>query len=141
MKRGAVGLVVTLALGLLWAPFAAHAQRPGQLPRIGVLSPLSATNPLIEAFRQGLRDLGYVEGHNMRLEERFAEGQYERLPELAADLMRLPVDVLVTDGPPAIRAAKQATTTIPIVMAFTGDDPVATGWRLASPDRAGTSPV
>jgi putative tryptophan/tyrosine transport system substrate-binding protein len=126
MKRCPIELLVILALGLLVAPLATYAQRPGQMARIGVLRPLSATDPLIEAFRQGLRDLGYVEGHNVHLEYRFAEGLYERLPELAADLVRLPVDVLVTGGAPAIRAATQATSTIPIVIAF-GDDPVATG--------------
>jgi putative tryptophan/tyrosine transport system substrate-binding protein len=136
MRLSTIELLVILALYLLVAPLATRAQQPGQIPRIGVLSPLSTTHPMIEAFRQGLRDLGYVEGHNMHLEERFAEGQYERLPALAADLVRLPVDVLVTDGSAASRAAKQATTTIPIVIAFTGDDPVATG-LVASLTRPG----
>src|SRR3989442_10038964 len=103
MTRCLIGLLVTLALGLPVAPLAANAQWPGAIPRIGVLRPLSATDPLTEAFRHGLRDLGYVEGQNIRIEQRFAEGQYERLPALAADLVRLPVDVLVTGGAPAIR--------------------------------------
>jgi putative tryptophan/tyrosine transport system substrate-binding protein len=121
-----VGCLVTLALGILAAPFAADAQQPGQLPRIGVLSPGSSTDPVfIEAFRQGLRDLGYVEGHNIRLEYRFAEGQFTRLPELAAALVQLPVDVLITDGAGAL-AAKHATATIPIVFA-TFANPVEEG--------------
>src|SRR2546430_1089275 len=124
--RRLIGLLVILALGLPVALLAAQAQRSGGIPRIGVLRPLSAIDPLTEAFRHGLRDLGYVDGQNIRLESRFAEGQYERLPALAADLVRLPVDVLVTGGAPAIRAATQATTTIPIVIAF-GDDPVEAG--------------
>jgi putative ABC transport system substrate-binding protein len=97
-------------------PLAAQAQPRGKIPLVGVLRPTSPTDPLTEAFRQGLHDLGYVEGHNIRLEYRFAEGQYERLPELAAELVRLPVDVLVTDGPGAV-AAKHATDLIPIVFA------------------------
>jgi putative tryptophan/tyrosine transport system substrate-binding protein len=125
MTRRTIGLLITLALGLLMAPLAAEAQRPGKLPRIGVLTPLSAPNPLIEAFRQGLHDLGYVEGHNIHIEYRFAEGRFERLPALAADLVQLPVDVLVTDGPSAL-AAKHATATIPIVFPVFAD-PVAEG--------------
>jgi putative tryptophan/tyrosine transport system substrate-binding protein len=126
MTRRTIECFVTLALGVLGVLLVAEAQPPGRMPRIGVLRPQAASDPLTEAFRQGLRDLGYVDGHNMRLEERFAEGQYERLPALAADLVRLPVDVLVTGGAPAIRAATQATATIPIVIAF-GDDPVEAG--------------
>jgi putative tryptophan/tyrosine transport system substrate-binding protein len=116
MLRRTIGLLITLALGLLVAPLAAHAQQRGKIPLVGVLRTTSPTDPLNEAFQQGLRDLGYVEGQNIRLEYRFAEGQVERLPELAAELVRLPVDVLVTAGPGAV-AAKQATDTIPIVSA------------------------
>ncbi len=119
MRLRAIRLIVILALGILATPHATTAQAPVQSPRIGVLTPLSAPNPLIEAFRQGLHDLGYVEGHNIRIEYRFAEGQYERLPALAAELVQLPVDVLVTDGPGAV-AAKHATATIPIVFAVFG---------------------
>jgi putative tryptophan/tyrosine transport system substrate-binding protein len=115
MTRRTLGLLITLALALLVAPLAAAAP-PGKIPLIGVLRPTSSTDPLTEAFRQGLRELGYVEGHTIRLEERFAEGQYERLPELAVELVRLPVDILVTDGPGAV-AAKHATDKIPIVFA------------------------
>jgi putative ABC transport system substrate-binding protein len=113
MRR--IGLAVVL--GLVLAPFAAQAQQGGKVPLVGVLRPTSPTDPLTETFRQGLRDLGYVEGHNIRLVYRFADGQYERLPGLAAELVRLPVDVLVTDGPGAV-AAKHATDTIPIVFAI-----------------------
>jgi putative ABC transport system substrate-binding protein len=116
MARCTIGFLVILSLGLLAVPLAARAQQRGKIPLIGVLRPTSPTDPLTEAFRQGLRDLGYVEGHNIRLAYRFAEGQYERLPELAAELVRLPVDVLVTDGPGAV-AAKHATERIPIVFA------------------------
>jgi putative ABC transport system substrate-binding protein len=125
MTRRTIGLLITLALGLLWVPLAAQAQRPGKIPRIGVLHVGSAANSLDEAFEQGLRDLGYVEGHNIRIEHRFAEGQHERLPALAAELVQLPVDVLVTSGPGAL-AAQHATATIPIVFeAFA--DPVGEG--------------
>jgi putative tryptophan/tyrosine transport system substrate-binding protein len=117
MTRRCLGLLVTLTLTGLVVPLVVEAQRPGKVPRIGILTLASATSaPLWAAFRQGLRDLGYVEGRNMRLEERFAEGQYERLPTLAAELVRLPVDVLVTDGLGAV-AAKRATAVVPIVFA------------------------
>jgi ABC-type uncharacterized transport system substrate-binding protein len=119
-----LGLFVTLALGLLVAPLAA-APPPGKIPLIGVLRPVAADDPHTEAFRQGLRELGYAEGHNVRLAYRFAEGRFERLPTLAADLVGLSVDVLVTDGA-GVLAAKQATETIPIVFAVFAD-PLAEG--------------
>ena len=114
--------------GLLAAPFAAHAQQPGKVARIGVLEQggLPGPNPVYEAFRQGLRDLGYVEGQNTVIEYRYAEGKAERLPDLVAELLRLKVDVIVAGGTPAPLAAKQATRTIPIVMTSAGD-PVGTG--------------
>ena len=117
--------IMTLMLSLLAASLAAQAQPREKIPLVGVLRPTSPTDPLTEAFRQGLRDLGYVEGYNMRLEYRFAEGQSERLPALAAELVRLPVDVLVTDGPGAL-AAKHATNLIPIVFAVS-PNPVEEG--------------
>jgi putative ABC transport system substrate-binding protein len=128
MMRRTIGLLVTLALGFLVAPLAADAQPPAKVPRISLLIPgsSSAFAPRIEAFRHGLRDLGYVEGHNITIEYRFAEGQADRLPELGADLVRLQVDSMVIDGTAAIRAAQHATTTIPIVMAVSGD-PVGDG--------------
>jgi putative ABC transport system substrate-binding protein len=115
--------------GFLAAPFAAEAQRAGKVARIGVLeqggSPTSISGP-IQAFRQGLRDLGYVEGQNIVIEYRYAEGKAERLPDLAAELLRLKVDVIVAGGTLAPLAAKYATRTIPIVLAAAGD-PVGTG--------------
>jgi putative ABC transport system substrate-binding protein len=124
-RRAFVG---TLASGLLAAPLTAGAQTPTKVPRIGFLSSLSSTETTgsFESFRQGLRELGYVEGQNITIEYRYAERRPERLPALAAELVRLKVDVIVTGGPPAPEAAKQATSTIPIVFALSGD-PVAEG--------------
>jgi putative tryptophan/tyrosine transport system substrate-binding protein len=117
-------------LALLAAPLAAEAQPPAKMPLVGYISPGSSSDPVrlrrLEAFRQGLRELGYVEGQNIAIESLWAEGKDDRLPGLAAELVRLKVDVIVTGGATAIGAAKQATTTIPIVMAAVGD-PVRTG--------------
>ncbi len=123
MRLNTVGFVFTLALGLLTAPLAAGAQQPAKTPRIGFLGMTSAAEyaSQIEAFRQGLRDLGYVEGKNSVIEFRWAERKYDRLPGLAAELVRLKVDVLVTHSTPGTLAAKQATSTIPIVMVVSGD--------------------
>ena len=136
MKRRTVGLIVVLALGLLAAPLAAGAQQPKKVPRIGVLWPYSPTiaSPLADAFRQGLRDLGYVESQNIAIEDRWAEGKYDRLPALAAETVRLNVDIIVAVATPAIKAAQQATRTIPIVMAI-ANDPVESGFvaSLARP--------
>jgi putative ABC transport system substrate-binding protein len=127
MWCSAVGVIVTLTLSLLTAPLASTAQQQGNVPRIGILTPASeASTPLWEAFRQGLRDLGYVEGKTIVLEYRFAAGKNERLPELAAELVRLKVDIIVADGGVATREVKAATETIPIVMASVGD-PVRRG--------------
>ena len=122
-----VGGIVTLMLSLLTAPLISQAQQAAHVPRLGLLMPGSASGyaPRIEAFRHGLRDLGYVEGHNITLEYRFADGQADRLPALVAELVRLPVDVLVVDGTVAVRPAQHATTTIPIVMV--AGDPVGAG--------------
>ena len=108
-------------------PLAARAQRPPKSV-IGFLGMASSTTfaSRLEGFRLGLRDFGYVEGTNIAIEYRFAEGHYERLPELAADLVRSKVDLIVTHGTPGSLAAKGATTTIPIVITSVGD-PVATG--------------
>jgi len=120
-------LLMMLALGLLTATLAAHAQPVGKVARIGILTPAAeASTPVFDAFRQGLRELGYVEGKNITLEFRFAAGRAERLPALAAELVQLPVDVILTDTGAAAQAAKNATTTIPIVMGTSGD-PVRTG--------------
>jgi putative tryptophan/tyrosine transport system substrate-binding protein len=128
MTRRRIGLLITFALGLLLAPLTSQAQHTAQVPRLGLLMPGSASTSAsrLEAFRHGLRDLGYVEGRTITLEYRFAEGQADRLSALVAELVRLPVDVLVVDGTVAIRSAQQATTTIPIVMAVSSD-PVGAG--------------
>jgi putative tryptophan/tyrosine transport system substrate-binding protein len=114
----------------------AEAQQAKKVPRIGYLAAASASaNPArIEALRQGLRELGYVEGKNIVIEWRFADGKLERLPEFAPELVRLKVDVIVTAGPAPTRAAKEATVTIPVVMAF-DNDPVGNGFvaSLARP--------
>jgi putative tryptophan/tyrosine transport system substrate-binding protein len=109
-------------------PFAARAQQPGKVARIGFLGAASASGYAnqVAGFRSGLRDLGYVEGTNVIIEYRWAEGNYERLRELATQLIRSNVDVIVTHGAPATLAAKQATATVPIVAAIIGD-PVASG--------------
>ena len=107
---------------LLVAPLAAQAQQAGKVPRIGFLFyGAPGPSPELEAFRQGLRDLGYIEGQNISLEYRFANGRVGRLPELAAELVRLELDVVVTPGTPASLAAKKATSTIPIVFAGVAD--------------------
>ena len=111
-----------LTLGTLTLPLAAEAQQAGKVPRIGFLyygSP--GPSPELDAFRQGLRELGYIEGQNIAIEYRYASGRVERLPELAAELVRLKLDVIVTPGTPASVAAKQATSTIPIVFAGVAD--------------------
>ncbi|HTN73506.1 MAG TPA: ABC transporter substrate-binding protein [Methylomirabilota bacterium] len=130
--------VMFLALcSMLLAPcFPAQAQQPAKIPRIGYLvaPALSANAPRIEALRQGLRDLGYIEGKNIVIEWRSAEGKLDRLPSLAAELVRLKVDIIVSAGPTATRLVKEATATIPIVMAQ-DTDPVGNGFvaSLARP--------
>jgi putative tryptophan/tyrosine transport system substrate-binding protein len=129
MWYSAVGSIVTLLLSLLAAPLAADAQQPAKVHRVGWLSDgirAGATSHLHEAFLHGLRDLGYVEGKNLVIERRDAEGKLERLPELAAQLVELKVDVIVTWSVPGTKAAQRATSTVPIVMAEAGD-PVRTG--------------
>jgi len=117
----------TLAASLLLVPLAAWAQPAGKVYRIGVLElGGSPTSNAGKAFRQQLHELGYIEGQNIVLEYRLAEGRAERLPDFAAELVRLKVDVIVAGGTPAPLAAKHATGTIPIVMAAAGD-PVGTG--------------
>src|SRR6266567_1833173 len=113
---------------VLATPLDAEAQAPAKVPRIGFLSARPPTdNPyFIESFRQGLRELGYVEGQNIAIEYRFAEGKPELLPALAAELVRMKVDVIVAWATEATLAAKQATTTIPIVMTGVAD-PVKSG--------------
>ncbi len=109
-------------------PLAADAQQAGKVYRVGYLSTNfpSVETFRVDGFRQALRDLGYVEGKNIVIEYRFAEGRHDRLPDLAAELVRLEIDVMVTGGTPGTRAARQATRTIPLVMTLVGD-PVAAG--------------
>ena len=127
---------LTLCVMLLALCLPAQAQQPTKVPLIGFLDATSpSTIPArLEAFRQGLRELGYVEGKNIHIEYRWAEGKFDRLPNLASELVRLKVDVIVTGGPTAIPPAKEATATIPIVMAF-DSDPVGSGFvaSLARP--------
>ena len=117
-------ILVPVALALLSAPL--PAATPGKVPRVGILRPGSPPDAYDEAFRQGLRELGYIEGQNIAFEYRWAEGRAEQLPDLAAELVRLNVDVLVATSSPGSSAAKQATATIPIVMVNVGD-PVGIG--------------
>ncbi|MEE9286909.1 MAG: ABC transporter substrate-binding protein [Gammaproteobacteria bacterium] len=132
MKLRIIGLIGVLAFGLLAASLPAEAQQAGKVYRIGFLrtgsgSPI--TSPVGIAFRQRLRELGYVEGQNLVIEYRSTEGKRERRPEIAAELVRLKVDVIVTQGgsPGLIRAAQRATHTIPIVMTGSHVDPVEVG--------------
>src|SRR5437899_7440573 len=121
-----IGLAVALAVSLTLAPLAAEAQQPGKVARIGYLGLNRAAYPdLVEAFLQGLRDLGYVEGRNVVIEYRDAEGKSERLPALAAELVALKVVIVAPSSAPAL-AAKQATRTLPIVF-FSVSDPVSSG--------------
>src|ERR1044071_5150545 len=121
MKRG----IFIAAMAMLLAPVVVKAQQPGTIPRIGVIFMGGRDQPHLESFKQGLRELGYVEGKNIRLEYRYAEGKYDRLPELATDLVRERVDVIVTTSSISARAARQVTRTIPIVM--TSGSPVERG--------------
>src|SRR5215510_9158771 len=129
-------MVLTLCAMLLALSVSVEAQQPKKVPRIAFLSSTSPStiSARVEAFRHGLRELGYVEGKNIVIEYRYAEGKLDRLPALAAELVHLKVDVIVSAGPPPTRSAKQATATIPIVMAF-DDDPVGSGFAatLARP--------
>ena len=125
-------LLASLA-GALAAPFAAKAEQAGNVYRVGYLSS-SAT--IIEPFRAGLRELGYIEGQNLLIEARLAAGKIDRLPALATELVRARVDVIAAVSPPAIQAAKKATAAIPIVMAFISVNPVQSGF-VASLGRPG----
>ena len=123
MWYSAVGSIVTLLLSLLAVPLAVAAPPAGQVWRIGYLN---ASRGISESFRQGLRELGYVEGQNITIELRQADSQLDRLADLAAELARLKVDIIVTEGENAARAVQHATRTIPIVLAA-GSDPVGLG--------------
>ena len=123
-----VGIISILALGLLVEPLPAKAQQAGKVVRVGRLSPISASTDgfVFDGFRQALHELGWIEGQNLALEYRFAAGQLDRLPALAAELVGLKVDVILAGSTPGALAAKNATGTIPIVMVTTGD-PVGGG--------------
>jgi putative ABC transport system substrate-binding protein len=123
IARGLCALALTLAI--LAAPLMAEAQQP--VPRIGYMHAGSRLDATYEAFQQGLRDLGYLEGKNIVLEYRYAEGKVDRLPGLAAELVRIKVDIIVASTEPGARAAKNATKTIPIVMVGVGAGPVEAG--------------
>ncbi|MBI3027980.1 MAG: ABC transporter substrate-binding protein [Candidatus Rokubacteria bacterium] len=135
MRGGVAPVIVFLALGLLVAPLPADAQQPGKMYRVGLIfttSPVSEmagpepVHPLARAFLHTLGSLGYVEGQNLVFERRSAEGKFERFTEIVAELVRLKTDVIVTAGVPTAQAAKQVTTTVPIVMA-TSDSPIEAG--------------
>ena len=120
------GIVFTLSAMLFALCSSVEAQQPKKVPRIGYLA-ADPQGPTHETFRQGLRDLGYVEGQSILIEWRYAEDKIDRYLELAAELVRLKVDAIVAANPAAVVALKRATTTIPIVMATYGGDPVADG--------------
>src|SRR5262245_2188073 len=135
MRCSIVGIILLLALGCLVAPRATEAQQLVKVHRIGVL--MFTSSPFaIEELRQGLREVGYVEGRNLTLEVRSAEGRRERLTDLAAELVRLPVDLIVAHTTTAVVAAKRTTTTLPIVAAVMSD-PIEEGIKesLAHPGR------
>jgi ABC-type uncharacterized transport system substrate-binding protein len=135
MNRRRRALIVTLALALLAGPLAAGAQQGEKTRRIAFLSAPTPAPANVDTFRQGLREHGYVEGTNLLIEWRSAEGTVERLPGLAAEIVRLKAEVIATEGPAAALAAKNATAQTPIVFTFVSD-PVALG-LVASPARPG----
>src|SRR5215471_16809038 len=144
MRRRIIGFVIVLALGILVPPFADAAPRAGKVPRLGVLSfnnPSSAVTRQGSPFWQELRERGWVEGRNVEVVRRYAEGHAERLPALATELVQLPVDVLVVEGTQAAQAAKAASDTIPIVF-LSVDDPIRAGLvtSLARPGGNVTGP-
>jgi putative ABC transport system substrate-binding protein len=140
MKKAGL-LPILFVVPLLAVAVITEAQQPKKVARIGFLAAVShsANSARFEAFRQGLRELGYVEDKNIVIEWRYAEGKLDRLPALAAELVRLKVDVIVSGGSTATRPAKEATNTTPIVMAQ-DTDPVGSGSSPALRDRAVTLP-
>jgi len=132
-------MLIAFALSAFVAPVAALAQQKGKVWRIGILraGAAAAASHQLEVFQAALRDLGYVEGRNLLIEHRQADGKYEQLADLAAELVRSKVDLILSTGTSATRAAQQATGTVPIVMASEADDPVASGLvsSLARPGR------
>src|SRR5947207_8977620 len=131
MKKAGCSSILVAAV-LLSVVVMVEAQPPPKVPRIGFLAAVSpsAVSDRVEAFRHGLRELGYVEGKNIVIEYRYAEGKHDRLPKLAAELVRLNVDVIVAGGNTVIPPVKEATKTIPIVMTQ-ASDPVASGFVVS----------
>ncbi len=127
-----IGLAVALALSFMVAPFGADGEQAGKVYRIGYLGPTSpeTSAEMLDGFRQGLRELGWVEGQNVAIEYRWADGNLDRLPALAADLVRTPLDVIVVGGNAAVRATLEATPTVPIVGAVFSD-PVVMGFAMS----------
>ena len=124
MRHTTLGLMLTLACAILAVPLPPLAQPPAKVPRIGVLwLGASSDSPylLLDAFRQGLRELGWVEGQNIAIEARYAEGEPARLAALAAEFVQMKVDVILAPNPLTARAAQHATTELPIVMVGVGD--------------------
>jgi len=130
VRRSIIGLMLTLTLGILVVPRVSHAQQPAKVPRIGILMSVTPEmgQHLFEAFRHGLREQGWVEGQTILLEPRWAEGKLERFADLAAELVRLKVDLLFTPNTPGTHAAQTATRTIPIVSISYA--PAAAGFAL-----------
>src|SRR5260370_7208387 len=126
MKRRDLSTLIGSAAAA-W-PLGARGQKPAKVPRVGILSPAaSETAATLTAFREGIRDLGYIERETIALDFRLSNGIMDALPALAAELVRIPVNVIVTDTTSGTLAAFEATRTIPIVMGATGGDPVALG--------------
>src|SRR5215467_9020241 len=125
MRLSAVGCINTLALGFL-TPLTADAQTPAKIPHIGIIAEWPEGSSYYGVFRQGLSELGYLESQTIAIEWRITEGKLDRLTDMVTELVRLKMDILVTAGTPATRAAMQATTTIPILMVSAGD-PLRTG--------------
>ena len=141
MKNAGLSSIL-IAMTLLTVVVIAEAQQPKKVFRIGYLSPVDAAtdSPRAEGIRLALRELGYIDGQNIAIEYRYAEGKNDRLPELAAELARLKVDIIVVSGGDRpIRAAKNATKTIPIVMMGQGTDPVRAGHVKSLARPGGTS--
>jgi putative ABC transport system substrate-binding protein len=129
------GIMIVVLTMLAALPLVANAQPAGKAPRVAYLSASSASSATVEAFEQGLRELGYVDGRNILIEYRWANGQFDRLPAIAAELVRLGINVIVAANTPAALAAKNATSTIPIILVTSGD-PVGSGLvaSMARPD-------
>jgi putative tryptophan/tyrosine transport system substrate-binding protein len=129
MSKSFIGSLLVIPVLILALSSFSNAQQPKKVPRLGFLSGSGDVNTpglQVEAFRRGLRDLGYIEGKNILVEYRYIEGTADRIPSLVAELVQLKVDVIIVTNPTAIRAAKEATRTIPIIM-VTSEDPVTTG--------------